>query len=185
MPFQRPPALMDKMPSSEENWLGRLFDESGQELLRFLARRLGSETDAEDLAQEVYLRLMRVQNVSRIRNRRAFALRVAANVAHEWRLLARNQRPHSSDGLEDQVSATQGPLEFALQAQQMQRLGQALGTLSPVTRAVVLLHKRDGLTLAQIAARVGYSVPMVRRYLALGLLLCQEALTRSRENGRP
>jgi RNA polymerase sigma-70 factor (ECF subfamily) len=161
-----------------EDWISRLFDESGQDLLRFLARRLGNETDAEDLAQEVYLRLMRVDRVERVQNHRAYALRVAAHVAHEWRMLARNRMPHSSDGLDMQESASSGPLELAVQAQEMRCLAQALATLNPVCRAVVLLHKRDRLTLEEIGAHVGCSVPMVRKHLAWGLMVCQEALAR-------
>jgi RNA polymerase sigma-19 factor, ECF subfamily len=162
----------------QENWISRLFDESGRELLRYLSRRLGNEADAEDLAQEVYLRLLRVEDVDRIRNRRAFTLRVAANVAHEWRLLSRNRMPHSAEMLDEQVSPAHDPFDMAVQFQQMKRLSRALSTLSPVCRAVVLLSRREGLTLEQIAPVVGYSVPMVRKHLALGLMVCQEALSR-------
>ena len=61
----------------------------GEDLLRFLRSRLPQESDAEDLAQEVYLRLLRVKDRDRIENQRAYVLRVAANIANEWRLLAR------------------------------------------------------------------------------------------------
>jgi RNA polymerase sigma factor (sigma-70 family) len=167
------------MSSAQEDWITRLFDESGRDLLRFLARRLGSETEAQDLAQEVYLRLLRVEDVGRIQNRRAYALRVAANVAHEWRMLARNRQSHSSEPLENEMSLASGPMELAAQAQEMRCLARALDTLSPVCRAVVLLYKRDGYTLEQVATAVGYSVPMVRRHLALGLAVCRQALMRS------
>jgi cell division protein YceG involved in septum cleavage len=42
------------MSRADEQWLGRLFDESGRKWLRFLAARLKDGTEAEDLAQEVY-----------------------------------------------------------------------------------------------------------------------------------
>jgi RNA polymerase sigma factor (sigma-70 family) len=171
------------VPALQEDWISSLVDESGRELLRFLARRLGNETEAEDLAQEVYLRLLRVDDVSHVRNRRAYVLRVAANVAHEWRMLARNRRVHSSENIEEQVSTSHGPQELATQEQDMRCLMRALSTLSPVCRSVVLLLKRDGLSLEQVAAHVGYSVPMVRKHLALGLMVCQEALSRAHGEG--
>jgi transmembrane sensor len=136
------------VPALQEDWISSLVDESGRELLRFLARRLGNETEAEDLAQEVYLRLLRVDDVSHVRNRRAYVLRVAANVAHEWRMLARNRRVHSSENIEEQVSTSHGPQELATQEQDMRCLMRALSTLSPVCRSVVLLLKRDGLARA-------------------------------------
>ena len=167
------------MASSQEHWISRLFDESGRDLLRFLSRRLGNPADAQELAQEVYLRLLRVQDPTPIRNRRAFALRVAANVAHEWRMLARNRCPHSSESLEEQVSQLKDPFELTAQAEDMKCLGRALDSLSPICRAVVLMHKRDGMTFEQIARVIGYSVPMVRWHLAKGLNVCQDFLASS------
>src|SRR5690606_36898658 len=78
-----------------EKWFSDLASECAKDLLRFLMRRVTNQAEAEDLAQEVYVRLLRVTDVGRIRSRCAFALRVAANVAHEWRMLARNRLPHS------------------------------------------------------------------------------------------
>jgi len=145
-------------------------------VLRFLAARLSSASEAEDLAQEVYLRLLRVEDVGLIRDPRAFALRVAANVAHEWRMLARNRLAHSDEALELQVDDRPGPYETVLQTQQMQHLTRALDTLSPTCRAVVLLHRRDGMTYEEIASHVGLSVGMVAKHLAKGLTACQEFL---------
>ena len=71
------------MSSAKDQWLAELFDRSGRDLLRFLASRLPNAADAEDLAQEVYLRLMRIDDVGLIRDPRAFALRVAANRSSE------------------------------------------------------------------------------------------------------
>ena len=64
--------------------LQELFDESGRRLLRYLAARLRDGTEADDLAQEAYLRLLRMDNAMLIRDPRSFALRVATNVATEW-----------------------------------------------------------------------------------------------------
>jgi RNA polymerase sigma factor (sigma-70 family) len=171
--------------SAKEQWLTRLVDESGRDLLRFLAARLASETEAEDLAQEVYLRLLRVEDVGLIHSPRSFALRVAANVAHEWRLLARNRLTHSDEALDSQPDATQGPYESVLQTQEMKRLAQALDSLSPTCRAVVLLHRRDGLTYEEIASFVGLSVAMVNKHLARGLAVCQEFLAGSESGSNP
>jgi RNA polymerase sigma factor (sigma-70 family) len=168
---------MSSTPISREEWLTRLIDESGRDLLRFMAARLPNRAEAQDLVQEVYLRLLRVDDLSLIREPRAFALRLAANVAHEWRLLARNRLTHSDEWLETQPDPGRGAVEVIQQTQQMQRLARALETLSPVCRAVVLLHKRDGMTYEQIAAHVGLSVGMVAKHLARGVAVCQQFLS--------
>ena len=114
------------MSRADEQWLGRLFDEAGRKWLRFLAARLKDGTEAEDLAQEVYLRLLRVDDVLLIQEPRNFALRVASNVASEWGRLSRHRRVHlGAEKLDEQAAPTSGPLEQAAAAQELQRLSRA------------------------------------------------------------
>lgn len=167
------PAL--KAPSTNDNWLIRLVEESGPALLRFIGRRLTSRAEIEDLAQEVYLRLMRVEDSSAIRDPRAFTLRVAANVVYEWRMAARNRFEHTSDAAEG-ADERLDPYRHLLQADEKRRLSRALDQLTPMQRTIVLLHRRDGMTYAQIAKHVGLSVAMVNKHLARALALCKESL---------
>ena len=44
-----------------------------------------SDSEVQDLAQEVFLRLLRVSNPDLVRHPRAYMLRVAINVLQEWR----------------------------------------------------------------------------------------------------
>lgn len=154
-------------------WLDEIAKGMGDDLLRFLRSRLPYEADAEDLAQEVYLRLLRVKDRDRIENQRAYILRVAANIATEWRLLARNRHGHSSEALTTLMDPAD-PAREAMVARQMQTLEAALLTLSPKCRAVLIMHRRDRYTLREIAERLGLSVSMVKKYLVKGLSVCQE-----------
>jgi len=54
-------------------------------LARYLAHRLYNAQTAEDLAQEVYLRLLRVANPERVKSPQAYVYRVAANALQEFR----------------------------------------------------------------------------------------------------
>lgn len=122
-------------------------------------------TEADDLAQEAYLRLLRVDDALLIQNPRGFALRVATHIAYEWGRLSRHRQKHvGTEPLEELESERTGPFEQATQAQQVRLLRQALDGLTPVRRAVVLLHIRDNLTYAQIAAHVGLSLSMVGKH---------------------
>jgi RNA polymerase sigma-70 factor (ECF subfamily) len=158
-------------------WVDEVALSLGSDLLRFLQARLSSAHDAEDLAQEVYLRLMRVTDNERIRNPRAYVLRVAANVVHEWRLLARNRLVHSAELLDHLPDAqdTAGEADIQRQARELEA---ALGTLSQKCRAVVLMHRRDHYTYEEIAARLDISVSMVKKYLVKGLSVCQSRVGR-------
>jgi RNA polymerase sigma factor (sigma-70 family) len=164
-------ALPDELRRQE------LFDDSGRRLLRYLAARLRDGTEADDLAQEAYLRLLRVDDALLIRDPRSFALRVATNVATEWGRLSRHRREHvGTEFLEEQKSERAGPFEQLAHAQQLKSLRRALDSLTPMRRSVVLLNIRDGLTYAQIAAHVGLSISMVNKHLSLGLEVCRQSL---------
>ena len=163
------------MQEAKHEWLDKLAKASGADLVRFLRRRLANARDAHDLAQEVYLRLLRMHDPEQVRNPHAFALRIAANVAYEWNLLARNRLAHSSSALEALVDHSD-PIHDTLVAQQMATLEAVLKTLSPKCRAVILLHRRDRLTYQEIATVTGISLAMVKKYLARGIALCQAHL---------
>ena len=160
------------MARNQRRWLDEFTGEPGKRLLRYLAARLVDAQQADDLAQETYLRLLRVDEEAVIREPRAYALRVAANVAHEWRSLARNRLPHSSEALEV-LEDESSPERAFEQRERVDRLNRALETLSPNCRAVLLLHRRDKLTREQIAETVGISVGMVKKHLAQGLAVCR------------
>jgi RNA polymerase sigma-70 factor (ECF subfamily) len=61
----------------------------GAELQRYLMRRLRDAQNARDLAQEVYLRLLRVGSGEHVQDRRAYLYRIASHVVYEFRMRAR------------------------------------------------------------------------------------------------
>lgn len=156
-------------------WLARLSEETNRDVIAFLRRRLSNHADADDLSQEVYIRLLRIKDPGDIRNWRAYVLRVAANVAYEWKLLARNQRFHSSELLETLSESSDTEHEAYIE-QRMRALNTAVETLTPKCRTVLMLHRRDQYTYAEIAAKMGISVSMVKKHLVRGLARCQEVM---------
>jgi RNA polymerase sigma factor (sigma-70 family) len=165
-------------------WADEVALSMGDDLLRFLRSRLAHTHEAEDLAQEVYLRLLRVKDNERISNPRAYVLRVAANVLFEWRLLACNRLAHSADPL-DQLLDGKDILHEAEIQQQVRELQAALAVLTPKCRAVLLMHRRDRYTYEEISVKMGISVSMVKKYLVRGLTVCQQRVSRGTFAGRP
>jgi RNA polymerase sigma factor (sigma-70 family) len=136
-------------------------------LTRFLERRVGTRVDAQDLAQEVYLRLLRTEQLDLVLEPQAYLYRVASNVAAEWRVRACHARPHSAEELEALVELTT-PESLIDDALDRARFETALRAMSPMLRAVVFLKLRDGMTHEQIARHLGITGRMVRRFLAAG-----------------
>src|SRR5579862_8442386 len=63
-----------------------LAEDCGNDLVRFIAKRLRSAADARDLAHEAYVRLLRVKRGDLIRDPRAYLYRIAANILYEFEL---------------------------------------------------------------------------------------------------
>ena len=136
-------------------------------LTRFLERRVGTRVDAQDLAQEVYLRLLRAEQLDLVLEPQAYLYRVASNVAAEWRIRAAQSRPHSNAELDTLVEATT-PDELLDAALDRARFHAALSALAPMVRAVVFLKLRDGMTHEEIARHLGITTRRVRRFLSTG-----------------
>jgi DNA-directed RNA polymerase specialized sigma24 family protein len=66
--------------------------------------------DIDDLAQEVFLRLLRYSDEVTVENPQGYLFRIAANVANEWRERSRVRKPHDDSWLEElRVESTEEP----------------------------------------------------------------------------
>lgn len=151
------------------------FDQYHDQLLRFLARSLGQQADAQDLAQEVFLRILRVDDPDLIQHPRAYLYRVAVNVIQEWRL--RDQRfPIQHDQDLDEIPSGTEPMAAMEAGEQAQRVNAAVADLPAVYRAVLMLRVNQGLTHNEVATRLGISPRMVKRYLIKAYARMRERL---------
>ena len=146
------------------------------DLTRFAERRVRSRADAQDLAQEVYLRLLRTSTIDLIAEPQAYLYRMASNVATEWRMRARERKPHSSDALE-LLLETRTPEIRLDQEEDQARLQEALAGLDVMPRAVIFLKLREDMTNEEIAAHLGITRRMVKRHLAIGYAELRARLT--------
>ncbi|HEY0340664.1 MAG TPA: sigma-70 family RNA polymerase sigma factor, partial [Steroidobacteraceae bacterium] len=153
-------------------WLARDY---GRELMRFLARRIRPAADAQDLAQETYIRLIRLPRKDLIREPRRYLYRVALNVLfdHESR---RKAEMSALEGLGNTNGCEQATEDNVEGAGLQRRLEAVMDELSPKCRAVLLLHRQAGMTYDEIASRLEISSSMVKKYLAKGLQHCRGRL---------
>lgn len=150
-------------PGGKAN-VGAWFAEYHDQLLRFLARGLGEGGDAQDLAQEVFLRILRVEDPDLIQHPRAYLYRVAVNVIQEWRL--RRQRfPIEDDHDLEQLPAVGEPMADLEASEHSRTVNAAVAALPAVYRAVLTLRVTQGMTHQEVADRLGVTPRMVKRYL--------------------
>jgi RNA polymerase sigma-70 factor (ECF subfamily) len=131
----------------------RAFNEVRAELVSTLYFVLGSHEDAQDAAQDVFLKCWRTRDqLGAVRNLRAWIFRVGLNAAKDlqrsaWR---RRSRPLTeAPVLNDPTEAS--PEECAEKRETLERLRAALVALRPEEKAVFLLRQNADLTYEEIA----------------------------------
>lgn len=153
----------------------------GVKLRRFLLLRVRNGADVPDMLQEVYLRMLRVPNVESIRSPEAYLFTVAQHVVqqHSLRQSASPPSIELSEMLNSARAVPDADPVLDLDAQQcLEQLQSELDQLSPKLRATFLLHRRDGLSLDEIAQRLGTSLPMVKKNLMQALVQLRQRLER-------
>jgi RNA polymerase sigma factor (sigma-70 family) len=122
--------------------------------------------DLDDLAQEVFLRLLRYSDDVAIDNPQGYLFRIAANVANEWQERARHRRPHDDSWLEDlQIEFNDEPENTIAREVAREYMQEAVDKLPRRQREVLLLHVNEGLTYKQIAERQGLTYRVILRDL--------------------
>ena len=164
----------------EKHAWSALFTEKRETLSSYFLRRVAHRWDAQDLVQEVYLRLLRIApaDVANIRSPEAYLFTVAANLAKEHAVL-RQQQPLGSDELEQVMEQLAAPinLEADMDSESRQRrLGALIDRLSPKCKAVLIMHYRDDMSYREIAERMSISTNMVKKYVVKGLAACRQRM---------
>ncbi|MCY4427771.1 MAG: sigma-70 family RNA polymerase sigma factor [Halieaceae bacterium] len=147
-----------------------------RELVRYLRSRLPSEDDAGDLAQEAYLRLLRLKDDHLILNPEAYLFRIASNLVHEYWLRAKSDAAETGYELDELTGNMQTPEILAGQRQVLDELERAIALLPQVQQSVILLHRRDGKTYEEIAGDLQISRDMVKKHLGKALARCRAYL---------
>lgn len=151
----------------------------GTQLRHFLSTRVRNSADVPDLVQEVYLRMLRIPDQEAIRSPEAYLFTVAQHVAYQHSIRrARQSLPTELHDMLVKLAEVPSDPALELSAQQsLKELDQTLQQLSPRERATFLYHRRDGLTLQEIADRLGVSRQMVKKYLARAVLAFRKNLS--------
>lgn len=157
----------------EDRPVYRAFLEKRENLLLFLAARTQSMAAAEDLVQELYLKLAALDEASQVRAPVALLYRIASNLlidhvrsaergsrrSAQWRLDTR-----AIVGGEDIVEEPAAD-EAIIAKERVRQLAAAVADLPPQMGRAFRLHKLEGLSQAQTAQAMGVSTKMVEQHI--------------------
>jgi RNA polymerase sigma-70 factor, ECF subfamily len=129
-------------------------------------RMLGSKDDAQDAAQEVFLRLYRhLHRVDPKRPLLPWLYRLTVNVCHD---LHRKQRGSNAAAAAevDPPGVAADPIAEMTRAEQKLLISKALEVLTEKERAAVVLRDIEGLSTAEVASALGSSEATVRSQIS-------------------
>ncbi|MFT4196180.1 sigma-70 family RNA polymerase sigma factor [Ottowia sp.] len=138
----------------------------------WLRRKLGNPFDAADLAHDTFLRVLCKQAPPAIQEPRAYLTTIAQGlVANHLRRQKIEHAYREALALLPEAQAP-SPEARAIMLETLVEVDRLLDGLPPPVRQAFLLSQLDGLRQAEIAARLGVSVPTVKRYIARAVEQC-------------
>lgn len=147
------PAVETAPSLSAAELLMRTFNELRDELVSTLWYMLGNRDDAQDAAQEAFLRCWRNQEtVPEVLNLRAWIFRVGLNVAKDVQRSAWRRKVKPLLGAEVMpIVDPESPMANVEERESLGQLRSALMHLRPEEKEVFLLRQNGDLTYEQIA----------------------------------
>jgi len=148
-------------------------------LLSFFIRRARDRQDAEDLTQEVFLRILRRDDTVPLENAEIYLFRIAANLLRDRarRHGTRNAAEHASldaPGIHFQDSGIlsgalvedRGPERVLLSQESLAQVLRALDELGERTRDIFMLYRIEKMKHRDIAQIYGITVSAVEKHVA-------------------
>lgn len=157
----------------------RTFNEIRDELISTLWFMLGNQEDAQDVAQDVFLRCWRTQeNLPEIHNLRAWIFRVGLNAAKDLQRSAWRRRVKPMLGAEvlPMVDSAVPPTKKLEDEEALLQLRRALLELRPEEKEVFLLRQNGDLTYEQIAEMHNRPVGTVKTQMRSALQKLRKVL---------
>lgn len=152
----------------------------GDELRRYLVRRLNHEQDARDLAQEVWTRLLRVGDPSEILEPLAYIYRTASNVIAEFRMRKRREQVSFDVTAEDCAEPATQASQDDDSVQRLERqveLEQTLAKLPRTYRNILILKITEELSYKEIGERLELSPKTVEQYFFRAMAMVKRQRT--------
>ena len=146
---------------------GFTYEKHGSYLRRYLMRRLHNAQDARDLAQEVWSRLLRIENPERVLEPVAYVRRAAANVLIEFRM--RQAREPVTFDSETAESMAENPVhtspdDLVERLSTQRELQRVLSRLPQTQRQILLMRLCDGLSYREIGQQMNLTAGTAERY---------------------
>jgi RNA polymerase sigma factor (sigma-70 family) len=155
--------------------IARLYREHHESLRRFLRARLHSPQEAEEVAQEAYVRLLGLGDANTLGFLHALLYRTAANLATD-RLRQRTRRQRLDGLVFFEAGETRSPEYESAAEQELALICRMLEELPEACRRAFVLVNFEELSIDEAAQKLSLHPRRVRRFVARAIEHCQRVL---------
>ena len=159
--------------SSGDKELLELLDRSGAELYALLTRLTLREDVAEELMQDLFIKLKNSKSTAKIANPGAYARRAAINLAFDWRRSRRRKVVRLSQ-ITEPIADSASPLGTLINSEELQETLNAIGRLKKASREVLIMRYIQQESYDDIARQMGKTSHQVRA-------ICSRSIGRLRD----
>jgi RNA polymerase sigma-70 factor (ECF subfamily) len=157
----------------------RLIAATQDDLVNFAFHRLGSQADAEDVVQDVYVQAYCDRTKRRqVTEVRPYLFRMVQNRCTD---LVRSRRRQAAEPVADTMKAEETTFSLVAARQQSNRLLRLLEGIPEREAEVIRLRAYSDLSFAEVAAVIGASVPTIKSRFRYGIEKLRRALCREGE----
>ena len=171
--LERDAELMVRVREGDSTSFALLLERHRAPVIHFLFRMVQNQPVAEELAQEVFLRVYRSRATYEPTAKfTTWLFRIATHLALNWIRDRKSEKAQESldqdmpDGVARQISDRRPNVEQRLLYEaRLLEVRQAIETLPAKQRAAVLMHKYEGMEYSQIAASLNCSESAIKSLL--------------------
>ncbi len=150
-------------------------------LRAYVCGKIPKSADADDIIQETYVRILKLKNKEEIASPKSLLFTIARNIIND---LFRKKYVSKTISLGEMellsvLSHQAGNTnEYTIGLDEIKILQDAIKSLPPKCRKIVLLRNYENLSYKEIAARLNLSVKTVENQLIIGIKKCRKYLER-------
>tara|TARA_R110002072_G_scaffold66279_16_gene163403 strand:- start:917 stop:1495 length:579 start_codon:yes stop_codon:yes gene_type:complete len=171
------------MTKNGQTILEELYRDHSKRLVGYIYNFLRSENEAEEVAQEAFLKLHSIENPEEIISHKAFLYRIAHNLA--MKALRRRKIIKFDTGInmdEMEVESNEPPADQKVSSQQEYKLFcDAVATLPPKCRAAFTLRIIHKKSFKEVSQELSISVSTAEKHVLKGMRDCQNYMKRAKK----
>ena len=158
--------------TDNRNKLLEILDRDGGDLFALFVRITLRQDSAEELMQELFLKLRLARNVDRVVNPNAYVRRTAINLAFDWR---KNKPKHAPlDEVHAQQTTEPSPLTELVRKEELDEILNGIAKLKGQSREAFVMRHIQEKSNDEIAEQLGMTSHHVRA-------LCHRAMVKLRK----